>query len=1100
MKTAGVTMCSLAHYWRTALGIAAAAALAATVLLGALAIGRAARDILRSQALLRIGRADLALQAADRFFESRLADDLELALRARAAPALLLAGTVARPDRSAQTPQARVLGVDARFWSLSSAGGPPAGFTTGAVVNAALAQHLGVRLGEELIVRLPAWQAMPPELGFSFSHSPARALRVTVQAIADDLHFGRFNVLSEAEPPQLVFLPLAALQRTLEQEQGANLILLAAGAGRRLSLADAAAGLRRVLTLVDLQLEFVAPSNAPGCDLKTRRVFLEPPIVAAARALDGNATEFLAYFMNAVESGTNTAPYLMAAAVPPPMLPCPLPADGIALTRWLADDLQVATGQSVTARFFVPGADRRLRENSATFRVTGIVPMDHPLVSMELVPDFPGLAAVASCRDWQPELPIDLTRIRPLDEAYWEQYRAAPKAFIAFAQGQALWSNVFGNATSIRFSETAGTSSALAALLSRQLDPSQLGFAFQPVRETALASAAQSQDFSQLFLGLGIFIALAAIILLALFWGLHLARRAAEIGTFLALGYTRGQARRIYLLEGLILTLAGALAGIPLALAYARWLFGHLAPLLRAASAPGIAILRPSVLDLLATGGVVIGVALVAILLVLRSLMRYPVPRLLANDREEPDQPAQVRRLTIAAGAGLLLILSALILAAFNWNMGRSAAGLFFLCGALCLAGLLLLGFSALRRLGRRGDPGRLTLLGLGARGAGRHPWRSLAAAGLMACGTFLIAAVAVNEAPVSDDAHDRSGATGGFALLGQSTTPLRLDLNRPEARRQAGLDDPSLQAVHFLACRLREGDDASCLTPSRAQTLRILGVPADALAARQAFNWTRVAPGMRRDAVWSSLQVRRADGAIPAAADETTIAWGLGKKVGDTLLVRGDNGREYRLILAAAMPNSALQGHVLIAADRFLELFPGDRGPRFFLIEAPRAVNLDALCRRLNRQLFDFGFTATPALTRLHQLHSVEATYIALFRSLGALGLLFGACGLGILLLRNALERRGELALLQAVGFQPRHVAALLFGEHALLLGYGLASGLLAGLLAAVPALHEQLTALPLGPMFGAVGLIALCGFTAIGLAALLAARTPPLAALREE
>ena len=47
-----------------------------------------------------------------------------------------------------------------------------------------------------------------------------------------------------------------------------------------------------------------------------------------------------------------------------------------------------------------------------------------------LTPQYPGLTDAPRMGDWDPPFPVDLKRVRPKDEAYWEQYRAAPKAFV----------------------------------------------------------------------------------------------------------------------------------------------------------------------------------------------------------------------------------------------------------------------------------------------------------------------------------------------------------------------------------------------------------------------------------------------------------------------------------------------------------------------------------------------------------------------------------------------------------------------------------------------------------------------------------------------
>src|SRR2546427_697486 len=95
-----------------------------------------------------------------------------------------------------------------------------------------------------------------------------------------------------------------------------------------------------------------------------------------------------------------------------------------------------------------------------------------------------------------------------------------------------------------------------------------------------------------------------------------------------------------------------------------------------------------------------------------------------------------------------------------------------------------------------------------------------------------------------------------------------------------------------------------------------------------------------------------------------------------------------------------------------------------------------------LARSLEDVGLELTPAAERLAAFNTVENTYLSIFAVLGGLGLLLGSIGLGVVVLRNVLERRGELALLRAVGFRRAALQWLLFSQAALLLFLGLAAG----------------------------------------------------------
>jgi ABC-type antimicrobial peptide transport system permease subunit len=149
---------------------------------------------------------------------------------------------------------------------------------------------------------------------------------------------------------------------------------------------------------------------------------------------------------------------------------------------------------------------------------------------------------------------------------------------------------------------------------------------------------------------------------------------------------------------------------------------------------------------------------------------------------------------------------------------------------------------------------------------------------------------------------------------------------------------------------------------------------------------------------------------------------------------------------------------------------------------------------------LQDKGLELQPAWRRLADFMAVENTYLGIFQALGGLGLLLGSLGLGIVVLRNVLERRQELALLQAVGFRPAQLQQMVLSEHGLLVVLGLVIGLGAAGLAVFPVGRSAEAETP----FGTVGLIlvalAVGGIFWCWLATRAALRKPLLDALRKE
>ena len=97
-------------------------------------------------------------------------------------------------------------------------------------------------------------------------------------------------------------------------------------------------------------------------------------------------------------------------------------------------------------------------------------------------------------------------------------------------------------------------------------------------------------------------------------------------------------------------------------------------------------------------------------------------------------------------------------------------------------------------------------------------------------------------------------------------------------------------------------------------------------------------------------------------------------------------------------------------------------------------------------------------------------------------------------------LERRNELAMLRAVGFNKAALKRMVFYEHSGLMLAGLASGAVAALMAVAPALKAPGATVPYLSLSLTVGAIALSGVVWIWIAAALALSGKMLDALRSE
>jgi ABC-type antimicrobial peptide transport system permease subunit len=719
---------------------------------------------------------------------------------------------------------------------------------------------------------------------------------------------------------------------------------------------------------------------------------------------------------------------------------------------------------------------------------------------------------------WDPPFPIDLGRVRKEDEDYWHRYRTTPKAFIPLSTAQQLWQTRFGKLTSIRL-ESGGNN--YGETLRKALDPALMGFQIVPVREQGQSAARGATDFGEYFLYFSFFLVVAALMLTTLFFKLGIEQRAREIGTLQALGFSDSGIRRLFLVEGTLLAGIGSLLGLIGAIAYAALLMYGLRTWW--VGAVGTTDLRLHVSWLWLVVGAVGGVlaSVVCIFVTLRRLGRASTKSLLMGSLLEENisrkdakkrkdaKPAGLEaaffaplrffaslRETFLSIAGIaLLVLGAL-------QLIPQAAG-FFGGGVVLLVASVSIISRWLKRPSRSHihGAGWWTIARLGFRNATYRPGRTVLCITLIASAAFIIVAVdSFRRSGVSADG--RKSGTGGYPLLAESLLPIVHDPNTTDGRESLNLNtvEAALKDLHFVNLRVRPGDDTSCLNLYQPRNPKIVAPPDSFIHDnRFTFGSSIASTTEEKNNPWLLLDRQPDDGAVPVIGDANSLTYVLHLKVGDVMTVDHANG-PLKLRIVAALSDSIFQSELLMAEKNFLRLFPSEEGYRMFLVDVPDRQQPAAVSTVLEERLSDFGFDAVSTEERLANFHRVENTYLSTFQMLGGLGLALGTLGMAAVLLRNVFERRKELALLRAVGYNSSHFAAMVITENVLMLVCGLAVGFVCALLAIAPVIFERGGRLPnisLGLLLLAV---LLSGATASLVATLAALRSPLLPSLRAE
>ncbi len=1034
---------SLFYYWKSHLTVVIGVAICTMVITGTLIVGDSIRSSLELTTQLRLGKTEYLFSGIDRYFRSTLAEEVKKELQIDVAPILQLNGFASSQGGQLKLNNVQVIGIDNQFQSFLpddiKLGSPANGE---AYISENLAQRLQLKEGDALLLRVEKASQIPKNAPFVTDQENQVSIRLTVKKILSPIELGRFNLKTSQTAPFNVFLSLTFLNEEMDLSEKANKILFHSTLDNEQNIREA---IRKHFTLEDRALNVISVMDSSLFEITSERIFLDSAITKKVNEIVPQAKEILTYMINSFEVHGKETPYSFLSAGP-----FLNPDSGlnyeVIINSWMAADLNASIGDSMKISYFIIGPLRQLLEESHWFIITDIVKMEGIYNDRTLMPDLPGMSDAGNCRDWEAGVPIELDRIRDKDEDYWNNYRGTPKAFINYETGKKLWQNRYGVSTAIRIPSSTIDKETLENNLSQAISPESLGFTLHPVKKEGLTAASGGVDFGQLFMGLSFFLLVAGLILMALLFNLHLEKRMGEIGTLKALGYSYSSIRKIILSEGLFIAIPGVIIGGIFAILYNKIIFYAL-------NTVWYAIVLTDILqEVILVKTLLLGMA-ISLLLISVSIWYNVNRRLketsssLQRNLKESKKNNRLGWLKVGAWSTAFIAIAMLGYEAIFGQILNT--GIFFTGGGLLLVSFILLFSILIKKEGMMSNE-ELTQVSLIRKNLSRNPARSFRIVILFALGTFIIISTGLNKKDLHQGANEPTSGTGGFQFYMETTMPVLKDLNNPQNQLDQGIENP----LEFIQLRKSEGDDASCLNLNRVVSPRILGIPPEQLSGR--FTFIKSTEDLDPENPWISIQKELAGGVIPAVLDQTVIQWGLGKKVGDTLIYRDEAGDEMKLKIIGGLANSIFQGNVLIDNQLFLKHFPSNSGSNVFLINGA-TEELDQSRDELARSFRNEGAEIEIAADRLAMFNQVENTYLSIFLLLGGLAMILGTVGLGVSLARNIQDRGREIGILRAVGYQKSKILQIIAYEHLALLLVGTLIGAITAFVATLPSILSE-------------------------------------------
>lgn len=275
-----------------------------------------------------------------------------------------------------------------------------------------------------------------------------------------------------------------------------------------------------------------------------------------------------------------------------------------------------------------------------------------------------------------------------------------------------------------------------------------------------------------------------------------------------------------------------------------------------------------------------------------------------------------------------------------------------------------------------------------------------------LALGVFTVFAVGLNR-PDFSDSNALATSTGGYDLYVDCCVPIQYDLNNADVRRKLSLSDLPKDA-RFLQFLRHAQDEASCLNLNRVLTPTVLGVD---LRSMQAFGIVEVHTD------------------IPCVhIDKEALTWSMKKSVGDTIVYKDGNGNDVPVLIAGTYPTGIFHGNAIMSQRDFRKLWPRESGTEVLLVKTSTP---DAVSELLAIAMSEYGLSIQTTNERIRMFFEVTDTYLLIFLTLGALGLLLGIFCLIIVVRKNLVANQATIELYHILGFTKVRIRQILYREN---------------------------------------------------------------------
>ncbi len=168
---------------------------------------------------------------------------------------------------------------------------------------------------------------------------------------------------------------------------------------------------------------------------------------------------------------------------------------------------------------------------------------------------------------------------------------------------------------------------------------------------------------------------------------------------------------------------------------------------------------------------------------------------------------------------------------------------------------------------------------------------------------------------------------------------------------------------------------------------------------------------------------------------------------VGDTVMITSLGGETKNITVIGIMDQMFVQG--LFMASDFVAGFSPDVTTNlfYFSIDPPEGYTVADVAEQLERAFIEYGMITVVVKDTIEEVMQMSSSIMQLMEIFLGVGLIVGIAGLGIITIRNIAERRQEIGVMRAIGYQREMILNVFMIETAFVALLGIVLGLVMGL-----------------------------------------------------